>query len=353
MTAIKVVHFINHFFAGIGGEEKADTPVGVRDGPVGPGNLLQTLLPKGASIVGTVFCGDNYFNENLEGAGRQVLEFVKQKQPDLLMAGPAFDNGRYGVACSEVSNLVANELGINAVTAMYEENPGVDVYRSYKNLKTFLFPCSDTVAGMRDAVEKMAAFTKRLVGGESIGPAAAEGYVARGIRKIVRVDKPGWERAIDMLLAKINGRPYTTEVPLRTLEVVTPAPPIPDLSLAAIALVNTAGIMPFGNPDAFKRRRNNQWRKYSIEKEVTLKKGEWEAIHSGYNTMFINENPNRGMPLDALRAVEKEKLIGHLNGYFYVTPGVQASVNTMQQLGREMAEEMKAEGVQGAIMVST
>ncbi|MBI2934804.1 MAG: glycine/betaine/sarcosine/D-proline family reductase selenoprotein B [Chloroflexi bacterium] len=348
---MKVVHFINHFFAGIGGEERADTPVGVREGPAGPGNLLQSLLPAGATVVATVFSGDNYFNENLETAGSQVLEIVRQKQPDVLIAGPAFDNGRYGVACAEICHRAASALGITAITAMYEENPGVDVYRGYKNLNTFLFPCSETASGMKEAVARMAAFAART--GQVIGPASEEGYVARGIRKIVRVDKPGWERAIDMLLAKINGNPYVTEVPLRTLEVVTPAPPVADLSQANIALVNTAGIMPFGNPDAFKRRRNNQWRKYPIAAEMALKQGEWEAIHSGYNTMFVNENPNRGMPVDGLRAAEKERLIGRLNDYFYVTPGVQASVNTMKQIGQEMAQQMKAEGVQAAVMVST
>ena len=35
---LKVVHYINQFFANIGGEEKADYPVEVREGEVvGPG----------------------------------------------------------------------------------------------------------------------------------------------------------------------------------------------------------------------------------------------------------------------------------------------------------------------------
>ena len=37
MSKIRVVQYINQFFAQIGGEEKADIPAELREGPVGPG----------------------------------------------------------------------------------------------------------------------------------------------------------------------------------------------------------------------------------------------------------------------------------------------------------------------------
>ena len=33
----RVVHYLNQFFGGMGGEERADTPVTVKEGAVGPG----------------------------------------------------------------------------------------------------------------------------------------------------------------------------------------------------------------------------------------------------------------------------------------------------------------------------
>ncbi len=38
--AYRVIHYINQFFGGIGGEEKADVTPEVRDGVVGPGMAL-------------------------------------------------------------------------------------------------------------------------------------------------------------------------------------------------------------------------------------------------------------------------------------------------------------------------
>ena len=40
MSKIRVVQYINQFFAQIGGEEKADIPAELREGPVGPGLAL-------------------------------------------------------------------------------------------------------------------------------------------------------------------------------------------------------------------------------------------------------------------------------------------------------------------------
>ena len=60
---LRVVHFLNQFFGGLGGEEMANEPVSVIERPVGPGVALQQVLGSDAEIVATIICGDNYFNE--------------------------------------------------------------------------------------------------------------------------------------------------------------------------------------------------------------------------------------------------------------------------------------------------
>jgi glycine reductase len=62
MSKLRVVHYINNFFAGIGGEEKADIAPEVRDGVVGPGLALDKAFGEEAEVVATVICGDSYFS---------------------------------------------------------------------------------------------------------------------------------------------------------------------------------------------------------------------------------------------------------------------------------------------------
>lgn len=90
MSKIKVVHYINQFFAQIGGEEKADYPAEIRVGEVvGPGLALTQNFKDEAEIIATVVCGDSYFNENLEKAKADILAMVKEQAPDVFIAGPA------------------------------------------------------------------------------------------------------------------------------------------------------------------------------------------------------------------------------------------------------------------------
>ena len=121
MSKIRVVHYINQFFANIGGEEKADYKPELRQGIVGPGLALSAAFKDEAEIVATVICGDSYFNENLEKAKKEVIQMVASQKPDLFIAGPAFNAGRYGVACGTIAEAVQAELGIPVLTGMYIE----------------------------------------------------------------------------------------------------------------------------------------------------------------------------------------------------------------------------------------
>ncbi len=355
MNEVKIVHYINHFFAGQGGEEKADLPVGAVDGPAGPGKALQNLLPSSSRIVGTIYAGDNYFNQNSDRAAREILEAARKWQPHQFVAGPAFAAGRYGVACVEACNVIARELGIPCISAMNEENPGVDVYRANKqmSMKVFLFPTTVTVSGMQPALQAMANFSGKLAAGTPVRPAAEEGFLPVGVRQVVQDDRPGIERAITMLLAKMNGEPYVSEVPLITAETLTPAAQLANLKESRIAIVSTSGVVPRGNPDSFKIARNTQWRKYSIDGQSTMVKGQWQTVHGGYYTESMDNNPNYGVPLDALRQLEQDRVIRELYSYYYVTPGTTGAMAVMQQLGREMAADMKKDKVDGVVLVST
>ena len=65
---IRIVHILNQFFAGIGGEEKADIPVAIADGAAGAARGLQAQLAERGQVVATIYFGDNYFHEHKDEA---------------------------------------------------------------------------------------------------------------------------------------------------------------------------------------------------------------------------------------------------------------------------------------------
>ena len=353
LAQVRVMHYLNQFFTGIGGEEKADVPPGSREGSVGPGKRLQGLLGDSAKIVTTVYCGDNYFAQNRDEALASILKIAKEQDIKIVVAGPAFQAGRYGFACAEVMHCLSTSLDLYCVAGMHIENPAVATYKQYKDLHVFVLPTAADVAGMVDALSKMAKFVSKLTSGATIGQAAEEGYIPRGVRVMEKVDKNGKERAIDMLLDKLAGHPFTTEIPIEHLEVIPVPPPITNLKDAYLAIVSSAGVVPEGNPDGFKVARVTQWKKYSIENLNSMKDGKWEVHHFGYDNTYMLQNPNYGVPLDVVRDMQREGVFAKLYPYYFTTVGTNASIHAMQKNGREIAQELKENGVNAVLLVST
>lgn len=349
MGKIKVVHYINQFFAGIGGEEKADFKPEVREEIIGPGMALNAGFKDEAEIVATIICGDSYFGENMEEAKEKVLEMVKKYDPDLFIAGPAFNAGRYGVAAGAITEAVQNELGIPAVTGMYIENPGADMFKK----DAYIVSTRNSAAGMRDAVKKMVPLALKIAKGEEIGSPEEDSYIPRGIRKNYFTDKRGSERAVEMLLKKIKGEEFETEFEMPDFDRVEPGKAIKDLSKATIAIVTSGGIVPAGNPDHIESSSASKFGKYDIEGVDDLVEGEWETAHGGHDPVYANIDADRVIPVDVLREMEKEGKIGKLHRYFYSTVGNGTAVASAKAYADEYSKELVEAGVDGVIMTST
>ena len=148
---MRVVHYLNQFFGGIGGEEVADTEPQIRDGAVGPGRLLEQVLGDDSKVVRTVICGDNYAAENLDALMAMVLKETRDAGAELFVAGPCFAAGRYGVASGALCAAVSAALGIPVVTGMAVENPGVDLHRQ----SLYIVDSGQNASAMREVLEKM------------------------------------------------------------------------------------------------------------------------------------------------------------------------------------------------------
>lgn len=346
---IRVVHYINQFFGGIGGEDKADLPPRVTDGAVGPGRAIQAALGREGQVVATVICGDNYFAEKIESASEEVVRMIRPYQANVVIAGPAFNAGRYGIACGAVCKTVQDRLGIPAVTGMYQENPGVDMYRS----AVYIIQTVDSARGMGEAVGKIVALVRKLTTKERIGKPSEEGYFPRGLLVNEISDRTGAERALDLLLLKLQGKQYVSEVSRPIYDRVKPAAAIKEIGSARIALVTDGGLVPKGNPDKIEIRTATRFGRYDIKDVETLNPEDYEVSHEGYDSIFVREDPNRLVPVDVLRDLEREGIIGKLHEKFYSTTGVANIVEVMRKLGQRIAEELKAEGVSGVILTST
>lgn len=349
MAAYKVVHYINQFYAGIGGEDQASIGLGTRDGAMGPGLALEDALGDEFKIVKTIICGDNTIAEQPDSIIPQLLDEVSAAEADLFLAGPGFNAGRYGLGCGSACAAVTEKLKIPAVTALYSENPGTDLYKN----RCYILQSENNARHLRETVKDMAAFAKRLVEGDAIGDGKQEHYHGSGPAIEIDYGIPAFTRGIDMLLKKYRGEPFKTEVIMPNHEEI----PIPDLgkplSECRIAVVTDGGLVPIGNPDHQVPTNSKHYRSYSIKGMSTLKPEDWEVSHQGYDNSYVLEDPNRLVPIDALRDLQKKGVIKSVDERIFSTAGVMTPMEKCKEFGEGIAKELKEDGVDAVIETST
>ena len=342
----KILFYTNQFFGQIGGEEFAYTEPFVEAGPRGNANAFAPAI-KGGEIVATIVCGDNYFAENIEKSLEFVKAQVEEIKPDIVIAGPAFNAGRFGIACCEVCKFVQSNYGIPSVTGLYWENPGVEMYKA----DCYIMEVGKSAATIRKAIPLITGFVNKLISGEKLGTPKQEHYYPKGQRVNVFHEKNGAQRAVEMLVKKVTGQPYDTELEISVYEKVEPAAPLADLKGAKIALCTTGGIVPLGNPDHMFAATAKFWKKYDLEGKTDLQG--FESVHAGFDPVYANEIPDRVAPYNILKKLEAEGEIGEVYPYLLTTTGNSTSVADATQFGKEMAEDLIAAGVTGVILTST
>lgn len=130
MAKLRAVYYINQFYAGMGGEEMADTGLHILNEKKGPALGIEPMWKDEMEVVKVLVCGDNFINTDakFEEILPTIKKEIEESNPDVFVAGPAFNAGRYGVACAKMCDYVKKELGIPSVTGMWWENPAVGMY---------------------------------------------------------------------------------------------------------------------------------------------------------------------------------------------------------------------------------
>jgi betaine reductase len=193
----------------------------------------------------------------------------------------------------------------------------------------------------------------KLARGEELGSPSADGFFARGVTRNVVAGATAAERATSMLLDKLAGRTFTSEVPRPAFPSI-PAPRlVRTLEGATIALVTDGGLVPRGNPDGIEALNATRYGAYSIEGKSALDAAQYENPHRGYDTTWVKQDPHRLVPVDVARELEQQGAIGKLHETVYSTVGVATTLAQSARMGAEIADKLRAAGVDAVILTST
>ena len=208
---------------------------------------------------------------------------------------------------------------------------------------------------MQETLKRYSLLVERLIAQDqkAIKDFRAEYCLAIPRRFTIRTDKPDYVRAADLLLARLSGQSYESEIP----RIETQSHTIPNLTVsladATVALVTEGGLVPKGNPDRLESSRGSRYFKYSVQGRSDLKHGEFEAMHTGYDTSTVDRDPDRLVPLDAMRVLESGQRIKKVHDQYFVTTGTGAMPSKMAELGAGIAAEIAGAGIDAVILTAT
>jgi glycine reductase len=125
---------------------------------------------------------------------------------------------------------------------------------------------------MAQETKKMAEFAFKLHDGTLERDPEKEGFFERGWMVLKKHEDMASKRAVDMLLDKLAGRPFKTEIPMPHDEKAVAPPPVKDLSKATVVLITDGALCPQGNPDGMKTGTSTTFYVYSTEGRQSLTK---------------------------------------------------------------------------------
>ena len=113
------------------------------------------------------------------------------------------------------------------------------------------------------------------------------------------------------------------------------------------------GIVPQGNPDHIAASSARNYGEYDISGVTDLQAGSYQTAHGGYDQTYANQDPDRVLPVDVLRDLEKEGRIGKLHHLYYATVGNGTAVSNARKWGAEIGAKLREANVQAVILTST
>ena len=162
-------------------------------------------------------CGDNFFQER-RSRSRLFDGGDEPVYARLVHCRSAFHAGRYGLACAKAASFVRQRWNIPALTALYEENPGTQEIGRY----VLAIQTGSSAASMQATIKRCADLAALLLKKDVDGVERfKEEYCLKIPRRFtVQAGAADSVRAVDMLIAKLRGVAFESEIPRSSLRPI-------------------------------------------------------------------------------------------------------------------------------------
>lgn len=166
---MKAVIILDQIQAGLGGKERADTPLGGERVAMGSADTTEKALAKNdGELLGTFYCGTDYYAANRELVQRKFTKMAEKMGADVAVIGPTYDYPEFAQMACEVATAFQTQTKIPVIVAIAEEKNAA-LIAQYKDQLTIVRSPKKGGTGLSDAVDHVAKGAAMLASGEDIG----------------------------------------------------------------------------------------------------------------------------------------------------------------------------------------
>lgn len=200
--AINVLLIANNFFAGIGTDEESmnKEPTFTKDS-INTTALVNHIMENKADYkyVGSLIIPDNTLSNDNKGLLFGLIDnVIEETKPDIIIAGPTFNNVKFARSCCEAGLFIMSKFGIPVVTSIYPEN---EMYKKYKNL-IYVLESGNSAAKMKTDMPNLIDYALKILR-ESYD---SHNYLSKISELSIRIAElnDGYKRSLIMTQAEYN-----------------------------------------------------------------------------------------------------------------------------------------------------
>lgn len=129
---MKVIVILDQIQAGLGGDERSDTPLSGKKIAMGSAdNVEKALKAVGGEIIGTFYCGPQYYQKNKAVVQRKFSKMAEKMEADVVIVGPTFDYHDFAEMAVEIADAIKNTTNIPVIGAIAKEK-NQEIIEKYK-----------------------------------------------------------------------------------------------------------------------------------------------------------------------------------------------------------------------------
>ena len=113
---MKTIIILDQIQAGLGGDERSDTPLGGKKIAMGSAdNVEKALEAVNGEIIGTFYCGPKYYQQNKEIVQRKFSKMAEKMEADVVIVGPTFDYHDFAEMAVEIGTAITENTTIPVI----------------------------------------------------------------------------------------------------------------------------------------------------------------------------------------------------------------------------------------------